>query len=460
MSLALCLVLAATTPPQAYQDLAREVLQELVETNTTHAFGSRAAADKLAARLKAAGFPAQDVQVLGQRPEKGNVVVRMRGTGSEAPILFLSHLDVVEARPEDWSVDPFKLTEREGWFYGRGTLDIKDEVANLVTNLIRLKAEGFVPRRDIIVALTDDEEAGDENGAAWLVESHRELVQAAYVINTDAGGGQIVKGVRMRNPVQTSEKTFASFRLEVTNPGGHSSMPTPENAIYRLAEALVRLSRFALPVRLTDTTREFFRQLGTREGGATGTDMLAVLRDPPDPAAVERLSASPLYNATLRTTCVATLLEGGHAENALPQRARATIQCRLLPGDAPEEVRAALVRAVADPQVAVTLINEPKPSPGSPVSPEVMGAVEAVTARMWPGVLVLPVMDVWSSDSIQFRRAGIPAYGISGVFFDVDDVRAHGKDERVSVDAFFKGQEYLYRLVKALAGGKSGAPTE
>jgi acetylornithine deacetylase/succinyl-diaminopimelate desuccinylase-like protein len=453
MSLTLCLVLAASVPPQPYQDMARELLRELVETNTTHAFGSRAAADKVAARLKTAGFPAQDVQVLGQRPEKGNVVVRLRGTGGAGPILFLSHLDVVEARPEDWSVDPFKLTERDGWFYGRGTLDIKDEVANLVTNLIRLRAEGFVPRRDIIVALTDDEEAGgDGNGAAWLVESHRELVQAAYVINTDAGGGQIVNGVRARNPVQTSEKTFASFRLEVTNPGGHSSMPTPDNAIYRLAEALVRLSRFAFPVRLTETSREFLRQLGSREGGATGADMLAVLKDPPDPAALGRLSASPLYNATLRTTCVATMLEGGHAENALPQRARATIQCRLLPGDAVEETRSTLVRAVADPQVAVTLINEPKPSPGSPVSPEVMGAVEEVTARMWPGVLVLPVMDVWSTDSIQFRRAGTPAYGISGVFFDVDDVRAHGKDERVGVREFYEGLEFTYELMKALAG--------
>lgn len=455
MSLALCLVLASSTPPQAYQDLAREVLRELVETNTTHAFGSRAAADTLAARLRTAGFPAQDVEVLGQRPEKGNLVVRMHGSGAEAPVLFLSHLDVVEARPEDWSVDPFKLTERDGFFYGRGTLDIKDEVANLVTNLIRLKAEGFVPRRDIIVALTDDEEAGDANGAEWLVGSHRELVRAGYVINTDAGGGQIVKGTRVRNPVQTSEKTFASFRLEVTNPGGHSSMPTPENAIYRLAEALGRLSRFAFPVRLTDTTREFLRQLGSREGGATGGDMLAVLKDPPDPDALGRLSASPLYNATLRTTCVATMLEGGHAENALPQRARATIQCRLLPGDAVEEARATLVGVVADPQVAVTLINEPRPSPGSPVSPEVMGAVEAVTARMWPGVLVLPVMDVWSTDSIQFRRAGIPAYGISGVFFDVDDVRAHGKDERVGVREFYEGQEFTYQLMKTLTGPPS-----
>jgi len=453
------LAASPTLPPLEYQRLAREILRELIEIDTTHAHGATRAAEVIAARLQAAGFSSADMQIIGPRPEKGNLIVRYRAAAADPaprvkPILFLSHLDVVEARPEDWSVDPFKLTEQDGYFYGRGTLDIKDEVANLVTNLIRLKAEGFVPTRDIVVALTDDEEGGDANGVAWLLEHHRDLIDSEYVINTDAGGGQIVAGKRLRNPVQTSEKIFATYRLEVTHPGGHSSMPTRDNAIYRLADGLHKLARFDFPVELNETTRGFFTRLAEQESGQMQADMLAVTRTPADLEAAARLSESPLYNATLRTTCVATMLEAGHAVNALPQRALATVQCRLLPDSDPEEVRRRLIQVLGDPEIVVTLINEPLLSPASPVRPDVMEAVEQITSAMWPGVIVLPVMDVWSTDGAQLRRAGFPVYGVSGVFFDIDDVRAHGRDERIAVQAFYEGVEFMYRLIQSVIRGQ------
>jgi acetylornithine deacetylase/succinyl-diaminopimelate desuccinylase-like protein len=443
---------AQTLPPPEYRRMAREILAQLVGINTTQDSGATRAARALAARLTAAGFGAKDLQLVGPRPRKQNLVVRLRGAGHQEPVLFLAHLDVVEARREDWSVDPFRLTERDGWLYGRGTTDIKDEAADLVTNLIRLKRERFVPERDIIVALTDDEEGGDANGAEWLLQHRRDLVTAAYAINLDAGGGQMQHGRRLRNPVQTSEKIYATYRMEVTGPGGHSSLPGRDNTIYTLARGLDRLSRFAFPVRLTETTRGFFSRLARQEGGEVGHDLAAVAGATPDSAAAERLSATPMYNSSMRTTCVATMLQAGHAENALPQRAQATVQCRLLPGDSPAAVRDTLVRVVADTAIRVTLDGEPEGAPESPLDPQVMAAVEQTTTALWPEVIALPVMDPWSSDGVHFRRAGIPVYGVSGIFYDIDDVRAHGRDERVSVQAFEEGIEFTYRLMKALTG--------
>ena len=439
-----------TLPPPAQQQLARDILKELVEINTVGDSGATPAADALAGRLRAGGFSAADVTLAGPKPKKQNLVVRLRGRGNQKPILFIAHLDVVEAHREDWSVDPFKLTERDGYFYGRGTFDIKDEAADLIANLLRLKRERYVPKRDIIVALTDDEEGGDDNGAAWLTEHRPDLIGAAYVINTDAGGAQMQNGRRLRNPVQTSEKLYATYLLEVTGPGGHSSLPTKNNTIYTLARGLDRLSHYDFPVRLTATTRAFFQRLANQESDSIARDLRAVSREPPDPKAAERLSAVPMYNSSMRNTCVATMLEAGHAENALPQRARATVQCRLLPGDTPEQVRDTLIRVLADSSVHVTQQGERQPAPESPLSPEVMSAVERVTQGMWPDVIVLPVMDPWSSDSRHFRLAGYPVYGISGVFYDIDDVRAHGKDERVSVQSFYEGVEFMYRLMKEL----------
>jgi acetylornithine deacetylase/succinyl-diaminopimelate desuccinylase-like protein len=457
LTLALTLLLsgtatAQTLPPSAHRQLPRDILQQLIEINTAGDSGTTRAAEALAGRLRAAGFPAGDVVLAGSNPRKQNLVVRLRGRGGADPILFLAHLDVVAARREDWSVEPFRLTERDGYFYGRGTSDIKGEVADLVANLIRLKREGYRPKRDIILALTADEEGGDDNGVEWLLENRPELVKAAYVINTDAGGAQIENGRRMRNPVQTSEKVYATYLFEVTGPGGHSSLPRRDNAIYTLAGALERLSRYRFPVRLTETTRAFFARLGQQQSGQLGSDLRAVTRNTSDSGAVARLADIPMYNSSMRTTCVATMLNAGHAENALPQRARATVQCRLLPGDTPAQIRDTLIRVIGDSLVHLSIVGRPEESPESRLSPEALSAITRVTRQMWPGVIVLPVMDPWSSDSRIFRAAGTPVYGVSGIFYDIDDVRAHGKDERVSVESFYEGVEFMYRLMKELSG--------
>ena len=457
LMLAAGLVLPATltaqqTPPEADRRLAREILAELVAINTTQDSGATRAARALARRLTAAGFPARDVRLAGPRPRKQNLVVRLRGRGGAKPILFRAHLDVVEARREDWTVDPFRLTEQDGWLYGRGTFDIKDEVADLVTNLIRLKRERYVPDRDIIVALTDDEEGGDANGAAWLLANRREWIDAAYVINLDAGGGQMQHGRRLRNPVQTSEKTYATYLLEVTGPGGHSSLPERDNTIYSLARGLDRLSRYEFPVRLTETTRGFFDRLGRQIGGETGRDLQAIAAGRADGPAIARVSESPMYNSSMRNTCVATMLQAGQAENALAQRAQATVQCRLLPGESPAAIQDTLKRVVGDTAIAVTIKGQPEGAPESPLNAEVMHAVEEATHALWPDVMVLPVMDPWSGDSRRFRAAGFPVYGVAGVFYDIDDIRSHGRDERVLAEAFDQGVEFTYRFMKALTG--------
>jgi acetylornithine deacetylase/succinyl-diaminopimelate desuccinylase-like protein len=433
--------------------LAREIYAQLVEINTTDSVGDNtAAAEAMAKRLREAGFPEADLKLIVPHERKGNLVARLHGTGKRQPLLLLAHLDVVEARPEDWSVDPFRFIEKDGYYYGRGSGDDKAMAAIFVANLIRLKREGYEPDRDLILALTSDEEGGEWNGAGLLVREHRLLVDAAYGLN-EGGRGQIKDGKKLANTVGTSEKVYLSFRLEVTNPGGHSSLPRKDNAIYELAAALSRLERYSFPVRVTDTTRVYFERLAASQPAAVAADMRAVAKTPPDAAAVARLSEVPLYNSTLRTTCVATRLEAGHADNALPQAARAVVNCRMHPNDPPEWVRERLVGAVADPQVRVAPIGSAHPSPESPLNPELLGAVEKLTEAMWPGVPVLPTMGTGATDSLYFRGAGIPMYGVSGIFGDVDDVRAHGKDERVAVKSFYEGQEYLYRLVKMLSGG-------
>jgi acetylornithine deacetylase/succinyl-diaminopimelate desuccinylase-like protein len=440
-------------PPPAAQQLARDIFKELIEINTTESSGDvTMAAEAMAARLRAGGFPAADVQVLGPVPRKGNLVARLRGTGKGRPILLLAHLDVVEARREDWSFDPFTFLERDGYFYGRGTADIKSGAAVLVADLIRLRQEGFRPDRDLIVALTADEEGGNANGPDWLLRAHRELVDAEYCLNTDGGNGEIRKGRRIANELQTSEKVYLSFRLETKNPGGHSSLPVKDNAIYGLADGLARLARFDFPVKLNETTRGFFEKMAATEHGDLARDMKAVAGTPMDRAAASRLSAaSPYFNAMLRTTCVATGLEAGHAENALPQTARAVVNCRILPGESPQDVRQTLVKVLADDKISVTPIAAPFLSPMSPLRPDVVSAVERVTADMWPGVPAVPMMSTGASDGIHFRAAGIPVFGVSGLFDDVDDVRAHGRDERLGVQAFYEGVEFMYRLVKVLA---------
>jgi acetylornithine deacetylase/succinyl-diaminopimelate desuccinylase-like protein len=404
----------------------------------------------VAARLLAAGIPAADIAVLGPSEKRGNLVARLRGSGAEKPLLLLAHLDVVEARREDWSVDPFTLLEKDGFFYARGTLDDKAMAAIFTQALIRLRAENVPLSRDVILALTADEEGGDENGAEWLIAQHRPLVDAALVLN-EGGGGRMRGDKYLLNGVQAAEKTYMDFELVVTNKGGHSSLPVKENAIYRLANGLTRLEKLVFPVELNAVTRAYFERTAKVESAEVAKDMRAVAKQPPDAAAIARLAAQPSYNAMLRTTCVATELAGGHAPNALPQRASANVNCRILPGHGAAEVKAAIVRALADPAIEVSLAEREIAGPEAAVDPAFLAAVERVSAGVFPGVPVIPMMSSGATDSKYFRLAGIPAYGISGLFVDMDDVRAHGRDERLGVKQFYEGQEFLWRLVNELA---------
>ena len=433
----------------ATRQLTRDIYKQLIEINTTDSVGNTTtAAEAMAARLRAAGFPASDVQVLAPNPRKGNLVARLRGSTSEKPILLLAHLDVVEAKREDWSLDPFTFTEQDGYYYGRGTSDDKAMAAIFIANLIRYKREGWVPKRDIIVALTADEETGDFNGVSWLLKEHRDRIDAAFALN-EGGGGRLKDGKRVYNGVGASEKVYVSFRLETKNKGGHSSVPRPDNAIYELAEGLTRLEKFQFPVELNDVTRAYFERMSKLEEGQTAADMAAVAKGNGDAAA--RLSQTAVYNALMRTTCVATRLEGGHADNALPQMARATVNCRVLPGDSADAVRDTIISVLNDPGIEVTWIDKPKPSAPTSLDPAVMQPIEQVTNEFWPGVPVMPLMATGASDSLYLRNAGIPSYGVSGLFADLNDSRAHGRDERVAIPAFYESEQFLYVLVKRLA---------
>jgi acetylornithine deacetylase/succinyl-diaminopimelate desuccinylase-like protein len=435
----------------SHDRLARDIYEQLVNINTSPAAGTTRAAEAMAKRLLDAGFPATDVRVLGAQPDQHNLVARLRGRGPARPVLLLAHLDVVEARKEDWSVDPFVFLEKDGYFYGRGTTDDKAQAAIWIATLIRLKQEGVVPNRDLIVALTADEEGGGPaNGVAWLLRNHRDLIDAEYCLN-EGGGGQIKSGRKVVNEVQAAEKHYATFVLEVTNKGGHSSLPEKDNAIYRLAQAVSKLSDYEFPVHLTEVTRAFFERTASVVGGQDGSDMKAVTGAKPDPAAAARLSKTALYNALLRTTCIPTRLDAGHAENALPQMARATVNCRVIPSEDPADVRTTLERLVNDPAVKVMAPANGAPvSPASPLRPDLMQAIEQVTGELFPGVPVIPAMSTGATDGAYLRTAGIPTYGVSGLFEDIDDVRAHGRDERLGVSAFYEAREFLYRLIRTV----------
>lgn len=461
---ALLLALAPALSAQAlapHQQLAREIYKELVEINTTDTpeGDNTRAAEAMARRLRQAGFPEQDVVVLAPAERKGNLIARYRGNGGSGkkPILLLAHLDVVEAKKEDWSpdLDPFVFTERDGYYYGRGTSDDKAQAAIWIANLIRMRQEGFVPDRDLIVALTADEEGGEHNGVVWLLANHRPLIDAAFALN-EGGGGFLKNGKPFVHNVQAAEKVYYDFTVEVRNKGGHSSRPVKDNAIYKLAEGLARLSKFEFPVLLNEVTKGYFESLAQVESGQMAADMRAITRNPADSAAARRLSAQPTYNAMLRTTCVATMLEGGHAQNALPQLARANVNCRVLPNQDVAEVRETLVRVIAagDTAIHVSPTPQTRGGPPSPLSDEVMKPVERLTQEMWGDIPVVPVMATGATDGWYLRAAGIPTYGVSGLFGDMDDSRAHGRDERMLVKSFFDGQEFLYRLVLELSGSK------
>jgi len=446
------------------RQLSRDILKQLIEINTTDSVGSTTvAAEAMAQRLRDAGFPASDVVVLGPNPRKGNMVARLHGTGAHQPVLLIGHLDVVEARRSDWTTDPFQFVEKDDYFYGRGTQDMKGDDAIWVTEFIRLKREGFKPDRDLILALTADEEGGLSNGVDWLIKNHRDLIDAEFVLNSDGGGVDTENGKPVIVSMDATEKLYADFQLTVTNPGGHSSLPVPDNAIYHLADALGRLEHFQFPLELNDVTRAYFERMASIETGQEATDMRAILNNLPDPAAAARLSLDPLQNATLRTTCVATRLDAGHANNALPQSAHANVNCRILPGHTREEVRQALIRIFDDPRVEVRYLDHGRVLDSAPnaqalppvkLRPDVMQTLETIAGEMWPGTPVIPTMSTGASDGVYTNAAAMPTFGISGVAIDMNDVRAHGRDERLRVESFYQGVDFYYRYLKALTSGR------
>ena len=440
----------------ANQQLARDIYKELIEINTGVTTGNvTTAATAMAKRFRDAGIPEADIFVGGPRPEKHNVVARIRGRGgpnARKPLLLLAHLDVVEALKADWSpdLDPFVFTERDGYYYGRGTADDKAMASIFVANAFRLKREGYVPDRDIIIALTADEESGPANGVDWLLKNHKELVDGALIIN-EGGGGTLRNGKPLFNSVQATEKVTTNFTLRATNRGGHSSVPRADNAITALADALAKVGRHNFPVRFNEVTRAFFTGTADVEEPAIGRAMKAIVANPNDAQALATVSADPRYNAMLRTTCVATMLSGGHATNALPQLAEANVNCRLYPTDTVEVVRATFEKLINDTTVQVLVRSQRPPSPPTAMLPELMDPVAQITRDMWGNIPVIPVMSTGATDSRFFRALGVPAFGVSGLFSDPTvDARAHGRDERMRMQSYYEGQEFLYRLTKAL----------
>jgi acetylornithine deacetylase/succinyl-diaminopimelate desuccinylase-like protein len=449
----LVLFTCSSAPGQgAPQALAREILREVIETDTTGEHGDTTPlANSLAARFRQVGIPAEDVQVLGPEVRHRNLVVRLRGSGQAKPILVISHLDVVEARPEDWTYPPFKLTEKDGWLYGRGTQDIKGEAATEAAAFLQLKQQGVVPKRDLILALTTGEEGATfYNGIEWLLQNHRELIDAEYCLNGDGGGPESEQGRPVFRALQCSEKGFYNFALTVTDPGGHSSLPHPGTAIEVLARGVARLDEHEPVARLDDTTRAFFGRMATIEHGETAALMAKVAQG--DTNAMTTLSKDTEWNAQLHTTWVATLIQGGHATNALPQRASAIVNCRMLPGDEILDIQRQLMNVLAEPRIEVRLLGTPRRSPASPLRSDVMQAVERSTEAVWPGCPVVPTMETGATDGASLRRAGIPTYGIGCIPVDRDDIRAHGKDERIRVKDFEAGVKAFMLLFRDVAG--------
>jgi acetylornithine deacetylase/succinyl-diaminopimelate desuccinylase-like protein len=445
----------------ATKQLSHDIFKQLIEINTTDSVGNvTTASEAMAQRFRDAGFAASDMQILGPNDRKKNLVVRLHGTGKHKPLLLIGHLDVVEARREDWTTDPFQFVDKDGFYYGRGTQDMKSGDAIMVTTLIRFKKEGFTPDRDIILALTADEEGGKSNGVDWLVKNHRDLIDAEFVFNHDGGGILSDHGKPVMMTVDATEKLYADFQLSVTNPGGHSSLPRPDNAIYALANALARLQNYQFPFELNEVTRAYYTRMTAVETPERSAEMKAILKNPPDLDAVAKLSEDPIDNSTLHTTCVATRLSAGHANNALPQRAEANVNCRILPGHSAEEVRQELIKVFADSKITVRYVDnfgnisdtapDRKSFSPPPLRPDVFTPLEKITSEMWPGTPVIPDMATGASDGVYTMGAGLPTYQIAGIAIDRDDIRAHGKDERLGIDSYYKGVDFYYRFLKAV----------
>jgi acetylornithine deacetylase/succinyl-diaminopimelate desuccinylase-like protein len=453
------------------RNLAHDIFKQLIEINTTDSAGNvTTASEAMAQRFRDAGFAESDIDVLGPNERKKNLVVRLHGSGAHKPVLLIGHLDVVEARREDWTTDPFQLVEKDDYYYGRGTQDMKDGDAIMTTTLIRFKKEGFVPDRDIVLALTADEEGGKANGVEWLLNNHHDLIDAAFVLNHDGGEVQMDHGKPLGLIVDATEKLYSDYQLVTTNPGGHSSLPRPDNAIYQLAHALVNLEHYKFPFELNSVTRAYYEQLASVETGERSADIRAMLRTPPDLAAVNRLSRDPIDNSRVHTTCVATRVTAGHANNALPGRAEAVVNCRILPGHSKQEIRQDIAKALADPKIEIRYITnsgEVRDSipdvgtyPAPPLRADVFGTLKSVADKMWPGIPVFATMATGASDGVFTMAAGLPTYGVSGVEQERDDHREHGRDERIGVEAFYRGVEFYYRFLKQLtSAGTQSAKT-
>jgi acetylornithine deacetylase/succinyl-diaminopimelate desuccinylase-like protein len=439
------------------QQLAHDIYKEMVETNTVDSVGSTTvAANAIAKRFREAGFAESDMFLGGPKPDKFNLVVRYHGGGARKPLMLLAHLDVVAALKTDWSpdLDPFKFIERDGYYYGRGTGDDKAMGSIFIANLLRFKQEKYIPDRDIILALTADEEGGGSNGVRWLLTNHKDLIDAAYALN-EGGGGALRDGKPFINSVGAAEKVSANFTVSTANRGGHSSVPRDDNAIYQLAMALTRIGTFQFPVMLNEVTKAYFTKTAAIETPEMGAAMRAIVANQNDAAASATISRDPRYRSMLRTTCVATMLNGGHARNALPQTATANVNCRMAPGHDPADVRSSLMKAVGDTGVSFSRSPTMEHAAPSPLSAEVMGPIEKVTRDVFgPSVAVIPTMGTGATDSKYLRAVGIPGYGVSGLFGDPNDGRAHGKDERVLIKSYYESQEFLYRLVKEMSSGK------
>jgi len=439
---------SAAQMDESTKQLAHDIFKQLIEINTTDSVGNvTTAAEAMAERFRDAGFPDSDIHILGPNDRKKNVVALLHGSGKHKPVLLIGHLDVVEARREDWTTDPFQFVEKDGYFYGRGTEDMKSGDAIMVTTLVRMKKEGFVPDRDIILALTADEEGGKSNGVDWLLKNHRDLIDAEFVLNHDGGEIQLDNGKALALVVDATEKLYSDYQLVTTNPGGHGSLPRPDNAIYELAHALLRLEQHRFPFELDSVTRAYYEHLAKVENGDRSTDMQAMLR-------------TPIDNSKLHTTCVATRLAGGHANNALPGRAEAVVNCRILPGHSKHEIRQQLAETIADPKVEIHYITNSREIvdnipdelsfPPPPPRADVFQAIERVAAKMWPGVPVFPTMATGASDGVYTSAAGMPTYGVSGIAIERNDHREHGKDERVGQESFYRGVEFYYQFLKTL----------
>ncbi|OHD06355.1 M20/M25/M40 family metallo-hydrolase [Sphingopyxis sp. RIFCSPHIGHO2_12_FULL_65_19] len=449
--------IAAEAVPRPDQLAFREIYKELVETNTTLSSGScTLAAERMAARLKAAGLKDDQLTLFAvpDKPKEGGLVAVYPGTSKTAkPILLIAHIDVVEAKREDWERDPFVMVEENGYFYGRGTADIKSQAAVWVDTLIRFQQQGYKPSRTVKMALTCGEETnGAFNGVEWLAANERDLIDAEFALNEGGGGDSDGKGNVIGQSVQVGEKTFANFRLETRNPGGHSSAPVPDNAIYQLARAVTRVEEHRFPTEMTDTTRRFFAEAGAARGDETGKAMVALANNMADKTAEAIVNKDPFLHSNLRTTCVATLLDGGHAANALPQRAGANINCRIFPGHSIESIKAELAKVIGDPGVAITQLPPKRPAPPAPpLDPKIIGPMQTLVDKYWPGLKVIPSMANGYTDATFLGAVGIPTYGIPGMWGDPDGNGAHGLNERMEVRSVYVGRDYMFDLVKAYA---------